>query len=155
MFGLRLGLKPRCMATTTPKPVKLIRELVAQEGVHVTRASSYDNRLNLASSFLGTIVKKYEGTRLGRQELNAEILEDIPGALWNRGMFDAPGMRIKELPDLVKVVVAVDPAVTSGEDSDETGIVVVGVDRAGFGYVLDDLSGRYTPVEWAQRVVAA
>src|SRR5205085_70293 len=82
MFGLRLGTDPRVVVTTTPKPIKIIRELLADPTTVVTRGSTYDNRANLAPAFLQQIVRKYEGTRLGRQELNAEILDDVPGALW-------------------------------------------------------------------------
>ena len=90
-FGLRLGERPRQVITTTPRPIPLIREFLAREGqgVAVTRGSTYDNRANLAPGFFKSIVKRYEGTRLGRQELNAEILDDIPGALWTRAMLDA------------------------------------------------------------------
>jgi phage terminase large subunit-like protein len=84
MFGLRLGDDPRAVVTTTPKPIKIIRELIADPTTVITRGSTYDNRANLAPAFLQQIVRKYEGTRLGRQELNAEILDDVPGALWSR-----------------------------------------------------------------------
>ena len=154
-FGLRLGRKPRCLIATTPRPTKLLRELLAREGhdVVVTRGSSYDNKANLAPAFFAQIVKKYEGTRLGRQELNAELLEDTPGALWSQGLID--GTRISAAPELTRIVVAIDPAVTSGEDADETGVVVVGQDKDGQGYVLADCSGRYTPIEWARIAISA
>jgi len=154
-FGLRLGLKPRCLIATTPRPTKLLRELLAREGhdVVVTRGSSYDNKANLAPAFFAQIVKKYEGTRLGRQELNAELLEDTPGALWSQGLID--GTRISAAPELTRIVVAIDPAATSGEDADETGVVVVGQDKDGQGYVLADCSGRYTPIEWARIAISA
>jgi len=154
-FGLRLGRKPRCLIATTPRPTKLLRELLAREGhdVVVTRGSSYDNKANLAPAFFAQIVKKYEGTRLGRQELNAELLEDTPGALWSQGLID--GTRISAAPELTRIVVAIDPAATSGEDADETGVVVVGQDTDGQGYVLADCSGRYTPIEWARIAISA
>jgi phage terminase large subunit-like protein len=125
-FGLRLGRNPRCLVATTPRPTKLLRELLAREGrdVVVTRGSSYDNKANLAPAFFAQIVKKYEGTRLGRQELNAELLEDTPDALWTHGIIDAS--RVSHVPELTRIVVAIDPTVTSGEEADETGIVVVG-----------------------------
>jgi len=153
-FGLRLGRKPRCLIATTPRPTKLLRELLAREGhdVVVTRGSSYDNKANLAPAFFTQIVKKYEGTRLGRQELNAELLEDTPGALWSQGLID--GTRISAAPELTRIVVAIDPAATSGEDADETGVVVVGQDKDGQGYVLADCSGRYTPIEWARIAIS-
>jgi len=156
MFGLRLGADPRVMVTTTPRPTKLIKDLVADPTVVITRGSTYNNRANLAGAFLQQIVKKYEGTRLGRQELNAELLEDVPGALWNRALLEAARPPIGfVLPDLVRVVVAIDPAASSGEDSDETGIIVAGKDKLSRGYVLADLSGRYTPIEWAKIAVSA
>jgi phage terminase large subunit-like protein len=153
MFGLRLGTHPRVVITTTPRPTKLVRELVSDPGIAITRGSTYDNRANLAPTFFSQIVKKYEGTRLGRQELDAELLEDVPGALWNQGMIEAA--RVRQRPELQRIVVAIDPAVTSGEDADETGIVVAGKTTDGAGYVLGDLSGRYAPIEWAQKAIAA
>jgi phage terminase large subunit-like protein len=151
MFGLRLGDDPRVMVTTTPRPTRLIKELVADPSVVISRGTTYKNRANLAGAFLQQIIKKYEGTRLGRQELNAELLDDVPGALWNRALIEAARAPIGfVLPDLVRVVVAIDPAVSSGEDADETGIIVAGKDKDGRGYVLADLSGRYTPIEWAR-----
>jgi phage terminase large subunit-like protein len=156
MFGLRLGPDPRVVVTTTPKPIKIIRELIADPTTVITRGSTYDNRFNLPAAFLAQIVKKYEGTRLGRQELNAELLDDVPGALWTRALIEAARPPIGfVLPDLVRVVVAIDPAVSSGEDADETGIIVAGKDAQGRGYVLADLSGHYTPIEWARIAVAA
>jgi phage terminase large subunit-like protein len=154
-FGLRLGRNPRCLVATTPRPTKLIRELLAREGrdVVVTRGSTYENRANLAPGFFDQVIRKYEGTRLGRQELNAELLEDTPGALWSHGIIDAA--RQAAAPNLARIVVAIDPAVTSGEDADETGIVVVGKDNQGHGYVLADASGKYQPIEWAKTAIAA
>jgi len=151
MFGLRLGRQPQTVVTTTPRPTKLIRELLARadRDVVVTRGSSYENRDNLAPSFFAQIVAKYEGTRLGRQELNAELLEDVPGALWTRAMIESARLR-SLVRDMERVVVAVDPAVTSGDDADETGIVVVGKGTDGHGYVLADASMRGTPLEWAR-----
>ena len=104
-FGLRLGRHPRCLVATTPRPTKLIRELLAHEGrdVVVTRGSTYENRENLAAGFFDQIIRKYEGTRLGRQELNAELLEDTPGALWNHAIIDA--MRQGAAPQLARIVV--------------------------------------------------
>jgi phage terminase large subunit-like protein len=152
-FGLRLGDNPQAVLTTTPRPTKLIKELIADDGTHVTTGTTYENKGNLARAFLDVIVKKYEGTRLGRQELNAEILGDNPGALWKRDQIEDG--RVKEAPAMKRVVVAVDPAVTSNPDSDETGIVVVGLGVDGKGYVLADLSMRGTPEEWARAAVRA
>ena len=154
-FGLRLGKHPRWIATTTPRPLKLIKELLEREGrdVVVTRGSTFENAANLAPPFLDAIRARYEGTRLGRQELNAELLEDTPGALWKREWIDAG--RIHRVPHLKRIVVAIDPAVSSSEGSDETGIVVAGMALDGQGYVLEDVSGRYGPDEWARKAVAA
>jgi phage terminase large subunit-like protein len=127
MFGLRLGADPRAMVTTTPRPTRLIRELLADPTVVLSRCSTYDNAAYLAPAFLAQIVKKYEGTRLGRQELDAELLDDVPGALWTRAMIEACRAPFGfHLPELTRVVVAIDPAVTTGEDANETGIVVAG-----------------------------
>jgi phage terminase large subunit-like protein len=153
MFGLRLGDDPRAVVTTTPRPTKLIKALVADPKVVVTHGSTWDNKDNLAPAFLQQIVRRYEGTRLGRQELEAEILDDVPGALWTHGLIDAT--RVNTVPSLTRVVVAIDPAVSSDEHADETGIVVAGKDAAGHGYVLADLSGRYAPTEWARTAIAA
>ncbi len=150
MFGLRLGSHPRVVATTTPKPTKLVRELVGRKDVFVTKGNTFDNAENLAPAALEQLRQRYEGTRLGRQELYAEILEDVEGALWNREMLD--DNRVSEAPDLVRIVVAVDPA---GGGTAETGIVVAGVGRDGHGYVLADVSVRGTPNEWARRVADA
>jgi phage terminase large subunit-like protein len=110
---------------------------------------------NLPPAFIQQIIRRYEGTRLGRQELEAELLDDVPGALWTREAIER-GRAGPDAPlDLTRVVVAVDPAVTSGEDSDETGIVIAGKDDSGHGWVLADLSGRYMPTDWARRAIAA
>ena len=152
-LGLRLGEHPRCMVTTTPRPLPLLRALLKSPTTIVRRGSTYDNAANLAASALAEYRARYEGTRLGRQELHGELLDDVPGALWNRAMLD--DSRVKEAPDLVRVVVAVDPAVTSGEDSDETGIVVAGRAESGHFYVLADRTCRASPDGWARRAVAA
>jgi phage terminase large subunit-like protein len=155
MFGLRIGAHPRWLATTTPKPVKLLRELLAREGrdVVVTRGSTFANAANLAPSFLEGIKARYGGTRLGRQELEAELLSDVPGALWQLDWIDRD--RVERAPELKRIVVAVDPAVSTNEGSDETGIVVAGIDANRHGYVIEDLSGRYAPHEWAAKAVNA
>lgn len=152
-FGLRLGSLPRTVVTTTPKPTRLIRDLLQRKDCHVTRGSTYDNRSNLAKPFLDAIVKKYEGTRLGRQELYAEVLDDVPGALWSRRCLD--DYRVRVAPDLARIVVAIDPPATSGEEANEAGIVVAGVDDNGIAYVLEDWSKRATPEEWARASIAA
>jgi phage terminase large subunit-like protein len=106
----------------------------------------------LAPGFFDQVIRKYEGTRLGRQELNAELLEDTPGALWSHGVIDAA--RQAAAPNLARIVVAIDPAASSGEDADETGIIVAGKDAAGHGYVLADGSGHYMPTDWAKLAIA-
>ena len=131
MFGLRLGQDPRCIVTTTPRPIKLIRELLADPTVAVTRGRTADNTDHLAPAFLAQIVRRYEGTRLGRQELDGELLDDMPGALWTHALIDAA--RVTAHPQLIRIVVAIDPAATSGEHADETGIIVVGRDTDGHG----------------------
>lgn len=150
MLGLRLGEHPRCVVTTTPSPISLIRYLVGQSTTAVTRGITYDNRGFLAPSFFSQIVARYAGTRLGRQEIEAELLEDLPGALWRRAM-----IRVKAAPDMRRVVVAIDPATTSGEGADETGIVVAGIGIDGAYYVLADRSARCSPDMWARRAVQA
>lgn len=150
-------VQPRVVITTTPKPVTLLRELVSEDreegSVIITRGSTFDNADNLAPKFLEEMKARYEGTRRGRQELYGELLTDVEGALVSIDMIDRA--RLRDVPNvhMTRTVIAVDPATTSGEDSDETGIVVVarGVDNR--GYVLADLSGKYSPDGWA-RVVA-
>lgn len=150
-FGLRLGDNPQQCVTTTPKPLKWLKTLVAAEDTVVTGGSTFDNKPNLSGKFFETIVRKYEGTRLGRQELLAEILDDVEGALWNRAMLDAA--RVKAAPELQRVVVAIDPAVTAGSDSDQTGIAVAGLGINGEWYLLDVHGVRMSPHGWASRAV--
>ena len=154
-FGLRLGKRPRQVITTTPKPLKLIKDLLKRDDVAVTRGRTSDNAANLAPSFLSQIVKRYEGTRLGRQELDAELLEDTEGALWSRDMIESTRLPASSPIDLKRVVVAIDPAISIGEDSDETGIIVAGIDWNGHGYIIEDLSGKYSPTEWARKAIGA
>lgn len=155
MFGLRLGDHPRAVVTTTPRPVALVRDLLANPRCTVTRGSTFDNTANLAPPFLTAMVRRYQGSRLGRQELYAEVLEDTPGALWSRGLLDRHRIAVDALPPLRRIIVALDPAVTAGEGSDETGLVVAGRGDDGRAYVLADLSGRYPPEEWARRAAEA
>ena len=115
--------------------------------------STYDNRDNLAATFFSQIVRQYEGTRLGRQELDAELLEDTPGALWTLELIEE-GRRAKaDIPPMRRIVVAIDPAVSVSEASDETGIIVAGLGTDSHGYVLEDASGKFSPIEWASRAV--
>jgi phage terminase large subunit-like protein len=155
MMGLRLGDDPRCVVTTTPKPRTMLKDLMGSPHTHLTRGATFDNLDNLAPQFRDQIIARYEGTRLGRQELHGEYLEDVEGALWQRQMIDAARIDHEGMPDLVRIVVAIDPAVTSGEDSDETGIVVVGADANDHYYVLEDATCRLSPLGWAQRAVTA
>lgn len=157
MFGLRLGDKPQVVVTTTPRPTKLIKDLLAKPTTHVTRGTTYENRANLAPAFFEEIITAYEGTRLGRQELNAEILDDNPGALWKRDLIDS--LRLVKAVKLRRIGIGVDPAVTSNEDSDETGIISAGIGECWckgvpelHGFVLDDKSGIYTPSGWGHAV---
>ncbi|PCJ69194.1 MAG: ATP-binding protein [Rhodobiaceae bacterium] len=153
-FGLRLGEHPRQVVTTTPRAVPLIKKLLADDAVRVTRATTYDNRANLADAFFSTVIKTYEGTRLGRQELDGELLEDDPDALWSRSVIEKT--RCGAVPELVRTVVGVDPPATSGAGADECGIVVVGIAADGRFYVLGDRSrGRLKPADWARRVADA
>lgn len=154
-FGLRLGEHPQCLVTTTPRPLPVIKKLIADPDTAVTRGSTLDNSANLAKNTIKQLYERYSGTRLGRQELDGEILNDIPGALWNRDVIDTH--RVKECPDLERIIVAVDPAASSQERSDENGIVVVGFarDKDGYarGYVLEDASLRGSPEEWSKTAV--
>ncbi len=153
MFGLRLGDDPRCVVTTTPRPVKHLIDLINAPTTAVTRGTTYENRAHLAPAFFEQIVRKYEDTRLGRQELYAAILDDTPGALWTRDLID--GYRARIFPPLTRIVVAIDPAVTAEEGSDETGIVVVGKSDDGHAFVLEDRSLRASPATWADQAVTA
>lgn len=153
LYGLRLGDNPRWIAATTPRPTKLIKELIKDPSVHVTRGSSNDNLANLAPSFKKYVIDRVAGTRQGRQEIDAEILEDTPGALWNKTNLDE--YRVKAAPALKRIVVGVDPAASSGEDANDTGIVVVGISEDNVGYVLDDFTVNGPPHVWAKKVVMA
>jgi phage terminase large subunit-like protein len=152
-FGLRLGQHPKTVITTTPRPTKIIKELIADESTFVTRGSTFDNRLNLAPAALAEFERKYAGTRLGQQELFGAILDDNPGALWTRALIDDARKTTEELPSFTRVVVGVDPAVTSGEDSDSTGIVTAAMDAQGHYYVLSDDTLKASPQEWATKAV--
>lgn len=155
-FGLRLGTHPQVLVTTTPRPLPLIKKLINDADTVVTRGATIDNSANLAKNTIKQLYDRYGGTRLGRQELEGEILDDIPGALWNREMIDMA--RVDKAPeDLERVFVAVDPATSSEEGADEHGIVVVAMarDKDGYarGYVLEDGTCRGTPEEWAKKAV--
>lgn len=156
-MGLRLGAAPQCVVTTTPRPTTIIRGLVdsaAEDARYrVATGSTYDNAANLAPAFLEAIKRQYEGTRLGQQEIYASILDDAAGALWSRAVLEE--LRVRKLPAMRRVVVAIDPAATSNAASNETGIIICGLGQDGQGYVIDDLSGRFGPDAWARRAVQA
>jgi phage terminase large subunit-like protein len=165
-FGLRLGEKPRVCITTTPRPIPIIHELHKQDRaknpngtVVITKGSTYENRSNVPPAFLTTMLAKYEGTRLGRQELRAEVLDDIPGALWTRQMLDALRLGPQDkLPDMARVVVGVDPSGTKGDSdgaSNEVGIVVAGRGVDGHAYVMGDYTCDLSPEGWGRRVIDA
>ena len=159
MFGLRLGSTPQAIVTTTPRPTPLVKDLIKNPACVVTRGTAYENRANLAPAFYTAIIRKYEGTRLGRQELNAELLDDNPGALWQRRQIDAT--RVAKAPAFRRIVVGVDPAVTSREDSDETGIICAArgpapKDSTVAGehyYITADKSLIASPDVWARAAV--
>ncbi len=154
-FGLRKG-PSKTVVTTTPKPVRLVKQLLEDSACITVTGTTYENRDNLSKVFFRDIVSKYEGTRLGRQELNAELLMESRGALWTRDLLEET--RVAEAPkleDLTSIVVAVDPAVSSTEQSNETGIIVGGLDGDGNGYVLDDLSDVMSPATVARVAVRA
>jgi len=152
-FGLRLGKHPQVFITTTPKTTKLLRNIIADEKTIVTTGSTFDNAANLADTFLDAVKATYEGTRLGRQELYAEILDEASGALWNRTLLASCEIEPEDVPDLNRIVVSIDPAISSNAESDMTGIVVAGVDINGKAYVLADHTERYTPQEWASKAI--
>jgi phage terminase large subunit-like protein len=152
-FGLRLGRTPQIVATTTPKPTKLIKALATASTTHVTRGSTFDNAANLAPIVLDQLRARYGGTRIGRQELDAEILEDVAGALWTREMIEET--RVAVAPAMRRVVVGVDPSGSDGETGDHQGIVVCGLGVDGRGYVLEDASLRGSPEQWGRAVASA
>jgi phage terminase large subunit-like protein len=163
IMGHRLGRLPRLIVTSTPRPTPEIKALIADPTVHLARGKTTDNAANLPRAFLDKLRRRYEGTRLGRQELDGEVLEDTAGALWRLAVID--GRRVMRIPPgvgMVRLLVAVDPAVTATEDSDETGIVVGGLGTDGVAYVLHDLSGTHPIIaevggdpDWGQVAVKA
>lgn len=155
MPALRIGKNPRALLTTTPRPVKIIKDLLGRTdgSVTVVRGKTWDNAANLSRTALAELRLRYEGTRLGRQELEGELLEDVEGALWNRDLLDET--RVDKAPQMVRVVVGVDPAVTSGEKADHTGILVVGRSKDSHLYVLEDATTKGTPHNAMSRAVDA
>lgn len=155
MLGLRLPPDPRAIVTTTPRPIKALRDLINNPDTVIVGGNTYENRDNLAETFYTNIIRKYEGTRLGRQELMAELLDDVEGALWTRARIDAG--RVAEPPaELDRIVVGVDPNASSDEGANEAGIIVAGVGHNDqHGYVLEDATTRGGPEAWAQASVDA
>jgi phage terminase large subunit-like protein len=158
MFGLRLGDHPQCVVTTTPKRTKIVKALMALENAVTTVGTTYDNIGNLASAFIETIIKKYEGTTLGKQELLGKLVEDVDGALWNHKLID--DLRVNRAPQLSRVVVAVDPSGSSAKTAAECGIVTCGIGKCRckgkeetHGFVLDDRSLRASPNGWSKVVL--
>jgi len=153
-MGLRLGSHPQCVITTTPRPTPLFRRLMKTPGTILVRGSTFDNRDHLPEGTLNFLAERYGGTRLGRQELEGELLEDVPGALWTASMIDAHRLRAAPA-DLQRIVVSVDPSGTSGGGKgDDIGIIVAGKGGDGRFYVLEDASCNLSPDAWARRVVA-
>jgi predicted phage terminase large subunit-like protein len=163
MMTRRVGDMPQVVASTTPRPIPLVRRIMSDRSTVITRGSTFDNADNLSPAFLASVKDRYEGTRLGRQELFAEILDDVPGALWTFAMLD--GCRVSEPPAMRRIVVAVDPSGTGanedakgdeeGTKGDEQGIVVAGLGVDGRGYVLEDVTCKLSPDGWGRRVVEA
>lgn len=155
MFGLRLGKSPQVFVSTTPKPRKLLKDIMGESTTIISTGSTYDNADNLAPSYLKKMQEKYEGTRLGQQELYAQILNEAQGALWNHSLLDQCRLDGEVPVEFLRIVVAVDPAVSSNKTSDQTGIVVAALGTDDKAYILEDLSGRYSPQEWATVAVDA
>lgn len=152
-FGLRLGSRPRQLITTTPRPIPLIKRLMADPSTAVTRAPTTANAFHLSPAFLKNVMGRYAGTRLGRQELDGEIIEDRPDALWSRALIEK--CRIREAPPLARIVVAVDPPASSGKRADACGIVAAGLSSEGGVYVIaDDTVAGATPAVWAAKAIA-
>jgi phage terminase large subunit-like protein len=152
-FGLRLGPRPRQLITTTPRPIALLKRLIADPRVAVSRAPTQANAAHLSPRFLDEVLARYAGTRLGRQEIDGEIIEDRIDALWTRAALDAA--RTASAPELARIVVAVDPPASSREGADACGIVAAGRAEDGTIYVLEDATaGGLKPADWAGRAIA-
>jgi phage terminase large subunit-like protein len=152
-FALRLGENPRAVITTTPRPIPLLKRLLADEGTVTSRSTTFDNSRHLAKPFLHEVLKRYGGTKLGRQELNGELIEDDPDAIFKRDLIEAT--RVSGVPELRRIVVAVDPPAGFGKKNNACGIVCAGVGVDGRCYVLDDCSAQgLRPAQWARKIVA-
>lgn len=159
-FGMRepSGDQPRRLITTTPRPLEVLKLIEADPRTRVVVGNSYENRANLDPKWFDKTLSKYKGTRLGRQEIEAEILSDVPGALWSRRQLDAErfdASRHGSLPTFVRIIVAVDPSTTNNDNSNEAGIIVVALAESGIAFVLDDWSEQGSPDQWARKAVAA
>jgi len=158
-LALRLGDNPQMVITTTPRPLPMLKEKIAESternsDVIVTRGHTNENRANLAPSYIRRVIKKYEGTRLGLQELSAQILDDVEGGFWSRQLLDDNRVKLDaKLPEMVRIGIAIDPATSSNEDSNETGMVAGGKGTDGRMYLFHDLSGRMQPEQWARRAI--
>lgn len=159
LMGLRLGHNPLCVVTSTPRPTRFLMDLEkrtdrqGRPSTITTRGRTQDNYRNLSPVFLSTIISKYENTRLGKQELDGAFLTDNPDALWKRKDIDEN--RARHCPPLSYIVIGVDPATTSKEGSDDTGIIAAGKDEKGHGYVLGDYTVHDTPKKWAEAAITA
>ena len=152
-FGLRLGLRPRQLITTTPRPIALLKRLLADPRTAVTRAATQANASHLSPAFLDEVIGRYAGTRMGRQEIDGEIIEDRPEALWSRALIEAA--RVAKAPPLARIVVDIDPPASSRTGADACGIVAAGRAEDGTIYVLADATaGGLPPAGWAARAIA-
>ena len=151
-FCLRIGSNPRCIITTTPRPTITIKRLIKDKTVYVTRGSTFENRDNLSPVFFSSIIERFQGTRIGKQEIFGEVLDDNPKALWKSANIEET--RVNNHPPLVRIVVGVDPAITATKKSDETGIIVVGKSKDGHFYILDDKSLIESPNGWGNAVIS-
>lgn len=154
-FALRLGLEPQVLVTTTPRPIPLVRQILAESTTAITRGSMLANKRHLPKSFIDKIMKRYDGTRLGRQEIDGELIEDIEGALWPRHIIEQGRIGRADLPEMVRILVGCDPTGSSAGKGDDTGIIVVGECEKGHYYVLGDYSMNGSPEQWGSKVVAA
>lgn len=154
MFGLRIGENPQVMISTTPRPIQIIRELIKSPYTMVTRSSTLRNRANLSEVAVERMISRYAGTRIGRQEMDAELLEEMEGALWNREMIENCSLKLRKVPEFLRIVIAIDPAISDTATSNLTGIIAAALGKDGYGYVLADLSGQYSPDGWAKQAIS-
>ena len=151
VFGCRLGDKPQIICTTTPRPIPIIKELASDDENFITVGSTFENIANLSGRFIKEVIKRYEGTRLGQQELYGAIMGDTPGALWTRDVLEST--RVRQSSELVRIAVGVDPGASTTESANDTGIIAAGIDGLGHGHVLADATIKGKPAEWGAAVV--